>query len=70
MARSGFYTNRIGYAEMISIFREAGFSVDVLTVRRFAQLPTPRESMAARFRARPEEDLLISGFSALLKPAV
>jgi hypothetical protein len=25
MTNSGFYTNRIGYTEMVSIFREAGF---------------------------------------------
>jgi hypothetical protein len=35
MTNSGFYTNRIGYTEMVSIFREAGFSVEVLTVERF-----------------------------------
>lgn len=69
MARSGFYTNRIGYDEMLSIFRKAGFSVEVLAVRRFPALPTPRASMAARFRARSEEDLLVSGFAVLLKPA-
>lgn len=68
MTRSGFYTNRIGYTEMISNFREAGFSVEVLTVERFRRLPTPRARMAERFRARPEKDLLVSGFSVLLRP--
>jgi hypothetical protein len=68
MTKSGFYTNRIGFTEMVSIFREAGFSVEVLTVERFRRLPTPRARMAERFRARPEEDLLVSGFSVLLRP--
>jgi hypothetical protein len=68
MAKSGFYTNRIGYSEMISIFREVGFSVELLNVERFRHLPTPRACMAERFRARPEEDLLVSEFSVLLRP--
>jgi hypothetical protein len=51
MAKSGFYTNRIGYTEMVSIFREAGFSVELLTVERFRRLPTPRGRVAERFCA-------------------
>jgi hypothetical protein len=69
MAKSGFYTNRIGYSQMISMFQEAGFSVESLTVSRFEHLPTPRNRMAERFRSRSEEDLMISGFSVLLRPA-
>lgn len=68
MTKSGFYTNRIGYTEMVSIFREAGFSVEPLTVNRFQRLPTPRARMAEHFRARPEEDLLVCEFSVLLRP--
>jgi hypothetical protein len=41
--------------------------VEVLTVERFRRLPAPRARMAERFRARPEEDFLISGFSILLR---
>ena len=69
MARSGFYTNRIGYAEMMDLFRKAGFSTEVLEVRRFARLPTPRSAMAPRFRDRSDDDLLVSGFQVLLRPA-
>jgi hypothetical protein len=69
MARSGFYTNRIGYGEMLTLFHKAGFSTEILTVRRFSALPTPREKMSSRFRDRSEEDLIVSGFTLLLRPA-
>lgn len=69
MARSGFYTNRIGCSEMLSAFEDAGFVVERLSVSRFVRMPTPRASMAKRFQARTEEDLLVSGFSVLLSPA-
>jgi hypothetical protein len=68
MARSGFYTNRIGQAQMLGLFEAAGFSVELLAVRRFARLPTPRAAMAPRFRARSDEDLTVSGFRVLLRP--
>jgi hypothetical protein len=68
MARSGFYTNRIGFDEMLSIFGESGFSVEIMEVRRFPRLPIARRQMAARFRNQPVESLLVSGFSALLTP--
>jgi SAM-dependent methyltransferase len=70
MARSGFYTNRIGYGEMMGVFEQAGFSVELLEVRRFAGLPTPRAAMAPRFRTRSDEDLRVSGFRVLLRPAL
>jgi SAM-dependent methyltransferase len=68
MARSGFYTNRIGYDEMMSIFREAGFDVEVVRIARFSELPTPRSKLAAEFRGRTDEDLLISHFDVILRP--
>jgi SAM-dependent methyltransferase len=67
MARSGFYTNRIGYDEMLAVFRAAGFTVEVLSTQRWPSLPTPREKLAAPFRRR--EDLLVSGFDVVLRPA-
>jgi hypothetical protein len=67
MAKSGFYTNRIGYKEMLSIFREVGFSVQILDLNRFPHLPTPQAKMAPRFQMRDKEDLLVSGFAVLLR---
>jgi hypothetical protein len=66
IANSGFYTNRIRYTEMLKLFREAGFEVEVTNVERWAQLPTARRKMAAPFRDLPEESLTVSGFDVLL----
>jgi SAM-dependent methyltransferase len=68
MANSGFYTNRIRYREMIDLFGQAGFGVEVLGVNRWHSLPTPRRALDISFRSLPEEDLLISGFDVLLHP--
>ena len=69
MAKSGFYTNRIGCSEMLAAFEDAGFAVQELNMSKFEQMPTPRARMAKRFEARSEQDLLVSGFSVLLRPA-
>lgn len=65
-ASSGFYTNRIQYSEMLEMFREAGFSVEVTATRRWDRLPTPRTSMARPFRDLPGQELKVSSFGVLL----
>jgi SAM-dependent methyltransferase len=67
MARSGFYTNRITYGDMLNRFENAGFSVEVLGVERWDSLPTPIRNMAQEFRGIEEDDLLVSGFDVLLR---
>jgi SAM-dependent methyltransferase len=69
MARSGFYTNRLRYSEMIELFRQAGFAVEVVATSRWYAVPTPRNSMAKEFRGLSDEDLLVKEFDALLRPA-
>lgn len=69
MAQSGFYTNRLRYSEMIELFREAGFSVEVLATGRWQAVPTPRTSMAKEFHGLSDEDLLVKEFDVLLRPA-
>lgn len=69
VAGSGFYTNRIGCAEMLGLFESAGFQVELLGARRWEALPTQRTSLAERFRARPEADLLVRSFDVLLRTA-
>ena len=66
MARSGFYTNRIRYGEMLDLFREAGFDPEVRRVARWTVLPTPRHKMAQRFAELPEDELRVSGFDVTL----
>lgn len=68
MSKSGFYTNRIRFGEMIDIFKQSGFFVRVIDVYRWDELPLDREKMAPRFARLPVEDLRISAFEALLLP--
>jgi SAM-dependent methyltransferase len=67
MARSGFYTNRIRYAEMLELFREAGFEPRIVEEHRWERLPTPRARMAPAFRNLDEQDLTVSSFWVILR---
>ena len=69
MASSGFYTNRIRYSEMLQLFQQSGFDVEVIGVDRWASLPTPRAKLAADFRHLPDDELCVSGVDVLLSPA-
>lgn len=68
MSRSGFYTNRIGYSEMLGLIRQAGFEIEVTEVIRWQELPTSRRKMAVEFRERSLDDLLVQGFHMLARP--
>lgn len=68
MSRSGFYTNRISYSEILELFRQAGFEIEVTEVTRWEDLPTPRRKMALEFRERSLDDLLVQGFHMLARP--
>jgi SAM-dependent methyltransferase len=65
--KSGFYTNRIGFGEMIEIFEQAGFTCTLPRVVRWEQLPTPREKLDPAFRQLSDDSLLVSDFDILLK---
>jgi hypothetical protein len=67
MARSGFYTNRIRFAEMMRVFAREGFESETITVSRFDSMPLKRSSLAAEFRHLAHEDLMVSGFHAILR---
>jgi hypothetical protein len=66
--RSGFYTNRIRFREMLRRFDRAGFAVALSEVWRWNGVPTPREGMAPEFRSLPADDLCVKGFTAILRP--
>jgi SAM-dependent methyltransferase len=68
MVRSDFYTNRIRYSEMLTLFKEAGFQVDVVHVKRWDRLPTSRSKLCDRFRDLPEEELCVRSFHVILRP--
>lgn len=68
MASAGFYTNRIQYSEMLSLFQQAGFDVRVVRVDRWDELPTPRAKLSPTFRHLPDVELCISAFDVVLRP--
>lgn len=66
-ASSGFYTNRIRHRQMLEIFSHAGFAVVRDEPVQWDSLPVRRQALASAFRSLPDEDLLVSGFTALLR---
>lgn len=68
MAKSGFYTNRIRYSEMIAIFKKTGFKVDATIIETWDELPIPRSKLSDDFKGLSDEDLCVAVFDVLLKP--
>ncbi len=65
-AKSGFYTNRIRFSEMLSLFDEAGFNVDVLSKKMWPVLPIRRGALHGRFRQFSNQDLNVMSFMVSL----
>lgn len=65
--KSGFYTNRIRFGQMVNVFERAGFEYSLPRVLRWGSLPIPRTKLDAAFRQLTEDDLLVSGFDIVLK---
>jgi SAM-dependent methyltransferase len=66
---SGFYTNRIRFNEMMTSFKNSGFSCDLPRIARWAKLPLSRRKMDESFQELPDEDLLVSGFDVVMRCA-
>lgn len=64
---SGFYTNRIRFGQMLSLFQDAGFVVKQLTPRKWDSLPIDRAQLDGQFASLPEDDLLVCGFDVVLQ---
>ena len=70
MTRSGFYTNRIRYDDMVQRFERAGFRVEILQADQWDAPPLPAGKLAEPFRSLSPEELRVSGFDVLLvKPS-
>jgi SAM-dependent methyltransferase len=69
-SRSGFYTNRIRYSEMLSIFNQVGFDCEVTRKVVWEKLPISRKSLASAFQELSDEELCVSGFDLLLRPKI
>lgn len=65
--RSGFYTNRIRFSEMLALFEDAALIVEICEVRRWKSLPVKRSFLSNSFMCFSDEDLTVSGFDALLR---
>ncbi len=68
MARSGFYTNRIRFSDMLERFKGAGFETHIDNVDRWSALPVPRRVLDTEFAALGDDELLVQGFDAVLRP--
>ncbi|HEY6252378.1 MAG TPA: class I SAM-dependent methyltransferase [Candidatus Angelobacter sp.] len=68
MVRSGFYTNRIPWPAMRTMFEEGGFCVELRSSRRWPRgLPTLQKSMSPPFRNLAEEDLMTMDAHVVLR---
>lgn len=66
-ATSGFYTNRIRYSQMLDLFDEAGFRVEVTGMQMWDVLPTPWNKLAKEFRKLSVKELCVSVFDVVLR---
>lgn len=66
-AKSGFYTNRIQSSQMLDVFRQAGFEVEVKEEKRWPKLPIPRSKLSKAFIHLSDEELCVSEFLVLLR---
>ena len=69
MVNSGFYTNRLRYSQFLELFREAGFATEVVQIRQWDVLPTPKPQLFKKFIAMSDEELSVYSFSVILQPA-
>lgn len=68
MAKSGFYTNRIRYSQMLNIFKQTGFHVEATIIETWDKLPVSKSKLSPDFIDLSDEDLCVSVFDVLLKP--
>lgn len=64
---SGFYTNRIRYSEMLTLFAGANFNVSSSVLDRWDSLPIGRSALHTEFAKFSDDDLNVKVFSVLLK---
>ncbi len=69
MSNSGFYTNRLRYNELLDIFHQTGFKTQVVHVDQWKSLPIPKVMLSNPFKQLSDDDLKVSGFDVILRPA-
>ena len=65
--KSGFYTNRIGFDKMISIFENLSFKYEIINVQKWKLLPIKKYKINKKYRAQDEENLKVKVFDILLR---
>lgn len=63
MARSGFYSNRFRFGQLLDMLSQAGWDCEVTSSTRWVTLPTPRRALAAPFRLLHDDELLVADFA-------
>jgi len=66
--RSGFYTNRLRYSEVVAAFQAAGFAVETLSRRLWKTAPLARARLAKQFRSLSDDDLCVLGATLVTRP--
>ena len=66
-SKSGFYTNRIRYYNMLALFKKAGFSIECVKEEKFRKLPLPIRKMSAEYKRNTYDDLIIASFEVTLR---
>ena len=69
VARAGFYTNRLRYSQLRTLFTRAGFACRVLTTAQFTGPTLQAAKLHPQFRALSEKDLTTAGMHVLLNAA-
>lgn len=65
---SGFYANRLRYSQLLELFKTAGFATEVVQIKRWEALPTPKSKLSKEFNTMSDEELSIYNFSVILHP--
>jgi SAM-dependent methyltransferase len=67
LSRSGFYTNRIRFSEMMTMFENAEFSAKVISKDLWSGLPLARRRLAPEYRSLSDDELRVAGFTVVLR---
>ena len=65
---AGFYTNRLRPCEMLRLFEESGFFIEILSETRWDHLPIQRRLMADEFQVFSDEDFMVAEIDIILRP--
>lgn len=65
--RSGFYTNRLRFSEVIAALRGAGFSTEIAERRVWDTPPLARGALARQFQHLSDDDLQTSGAALIAR---